>query len=153
LYALGRLHGSLRGTKRYELPYAACGLFLILGTLFLLTFDDCYTSIHSSVQSLPPGALTRFIALLAGAGAGTVANLRLHVLEIAVIVVLTVLGGALFFLGGPFGPAARLWFNLLLLALIVGAIVVGCWEREPAWVNLGILFFALLTIARYFDWF
>src|SRR5262249_32600623 len=64
-----------------------------------------------------------------------------------------VLGGALFFLGGPFGPAARLWFNLLLLALIVGAIVVGCWEREPAWVNLGILFFALLTIARYFDWF
>jgi uncharacterized membrane protein len=160
LYALGRLHGAFEGTKRYELPYASWGLFLILGTLFLLTFDDFQASIGNSVQTLPPGALTRFVALLAGTGAVTLANLLLRrrpsptrFPEIAVLVVLIVLGGSLFFLGGAVGPAARLFFNLLLLALIVGSIVVGYWDREPAWVNLGILFFAFLTIARYFDWF
>src|SRR5439155_12675044 len=44
-------------------------------------------------------------------------------------------------------------FNVLLFALTVGTAAVGYWNREPAWINCGTVFFALLVIVRYFDWF
>jgi uncharacterized membrane protein len=142
-------------------PYAGWGLFLILASLFPLTFGGLHEGGSSAhVNAPPPGAVVRFVALLVAAGAATLANLllprrpsRTTFPELAVLVVLVILGGYLFFSEGGAGTTAAVFFNFLLLALVLGAIGVGCWNREPAWVNLGIFFFALLVMVRYFDWF
>jgi uncharacterized membrane protein len=160
LYTLGRLHGAFEQTKPYELPYALLGMLLILGALFPLTFGFLHDgTIQASAPPVPGGAVARFVVLLVGAGAVTLANLLLRrrpspttFPELAALVVLLVLGGFLFFLEGGMGTPMAILFNLLLFALIVGAIAVGHWNREPAWVNVGTLFFALLVIVRYFDW-
>lgn len=160
LYALGRLHGSFERTRLYQVPYAAAGLFWILGALFPLTFGDLHSpSFSGSLQNLPPGGTFRFGILIAVAGAATLANLFMSrrpspttFPEIAALLVLLCLGGALFFLEGGGGDRMALFFNLLLFALIIGTIAVGYWNREPAWVNLGTFFFALQALVRYFDW-
>ena len=72
--------------------------------------------------------------------------------EVIASLVLLLIGGMLFFVGGA-GAGVAVLFNLLLFGLIVGVIALGYRNREPAWVNLGTLFFAVQVIARYVDWF
>ncbi len=43
--------------------------------------------------------------------------------------------------------------NLVYAAMIVGIIVLGYIKRYNAYINIGILFFVLDVIARYFDFF
>jgi uncharacterized membrane protein len=161
LYALGMLHGGFEGMRHHALPYGVMGLLFILGAVFPLTFGALHRETFGwSIQSLPVGATLRFGVLLAGAGAVTLANLMRRrrpspttFSEIAALLVLLILGGFLFFVEGGADERLALLFNLLLLALTLGAIAVGYWNRDPAWVNLGTLFFALLVVVRYFDWF
>lgn len=47
----------------------------------------------------------------------------------------------------------RLFFNILFALEIVGLIILGFIRRYPFYVNIGLLFFALDVIARYFDFF
>jgi uncharacterized membrane protein len=47
----------------------------------------------------------------------------------------------------------RLFFNILFALEIFGLIILGFIRRYPAYVNIGLLFFALDVVARYFDLF
>jgi uncharacterized membrane protein len=47
----------------------------------------------------------------------------------------------------------RLFFNILFALEIFGLIILGFIRRYPVYVNIGLLFFALDVIARYFDFF
>jgi len=47
----------------------------------------------------------------------------------------------------------RLFLNILFALEIVGVVVLGFMRRYPVYVNIGLLFFALDVIARYFDFF
>ena len=47
----------------------------------------------------------------------------------------------------------RLFLNILFALEIVGLIILGFIRRYPVYVNIGLLFFALDVIARYFDFF
>jgi len=47
----------------------------------------------------------------------------------------------------------RLFLNILFALEIVGLVVLGFIRRYPVYVNIGLLFFALDVIARYFDFF
>jgi uncharacterized membrane protein len=47
----------------------------------------------------------------------------------------------------------RLLFNIFFALEIVGLVVLGFIRQYPAYVNIGLLFFALDVIARYFDFF
>jgi len=51
------------------------------------------------------------------------------------------------------GGTFRLLFNILFALEIVGLIIIGFVRRYPTYVNIGLLFFALDVIARYFDFF
>jgi uncharacterized membrane protein len=159
MYSLARLHGAFKQTERYQLPYAVLGMLLAFGALFPLTFGEIHNGTFGGTAALPVGAVVRFVVLLAGGGAVTLANLLLRrrpspttFPELAALVVLLFLGGLLFFVEGGLGAPMAILFNLVLFALIIGAIAVGYWNREPAWINVGTLFFALLVIVRYFDW-
>ena len=52
-----------------------------------------------------------------------------------------------------YGGTFRLLFNILYASEIVGLVVLGFIRRYPTYVNIGLLFFALDVIARYFDFF
>ncbi len=43
--------------------------------------------------------------------------------------------------------------NVLLFACIIAVVVIGYSNREPVLINVGIVFFVLDVIARYFDFF
>ena len=47
----------------------------------------------------------------------------------------------------------RLFFNFLFAFEIFGLILLGFIRRYPTYVNIGLLFFALDVVARYFDFF
>jgi hypothetical protein len=47
----------------------------------------------------------------------------------------------------------RLAFNLLYALQVVGVIILGYLRRNRAYINLGLVFFVLEVIARYFDFF
>jgi uncharacterized membrane protein len=47
----------------------------------------------------------------------------------------------------------RLFFNILFALEIIGLIILGFVRRYPPYVNIGLLFFALDVVARYFDFF
>ena len=47
----------------------------------------------------------------------------------------------------------RLFFNILFALEIFGLIILGFIKRYPTYVNIGLLFFALDVVARYFDLF
>lgn len=47
----------------------------------------------------------------------------------------------------------RLGFNLLYALQVIGVIVLGYLRRNRAYINLGLVFFVLEVIARYFDFF
>jgi uncharacterized membrane protein len=48
---------------------------------------------------------------------------------------------------------SRLMFNLVFAAGIIGIICLGYVRRYPPYINVGLLFFVLDVIARYFDFF
>ncbi len=47
----------------------------------------------------------------------------------------------------------RLFFNILFALEIFGLIILGFVRRHPIYINIGLLFFALDVVARYFDLF
>jgi uncharacterized membrane protein len=51
------------------------------------------------------------------------------------------------------GGSLRLLFNILFALEIFGLIILGFIRRYPTYVNIGLLFFALDVVARYFDFF
>ena len=160
LYGLGALHArSDAAWRAFGRTFGVIGLLLILGACFPFTFawEDGWVTRTTGV---PPEAALRFSFLLGAAAVPPAALLLVpglrrppeSLLEAAALLALLLIGGSVFFfeLGGT---AAAIGFNLLLLVLIVGLIAAGYHRREPAWVNVGTLFFAALVVARYFDWF
>ncbi len=160
LYALAKLHATFKSTQSYKLPYGALGLCVIFGALFPLTFGILTEfSEWWTVTVMPTGALVRAAVLFAVAAAVTAATLTVQRRRYPTDVAETVALFALLFLGGALfvsvlrGPWCAIFFNLLLLSFAIGTIVVGYSQRESAWVNLGLFFFAIQVFVRYVDWF
>jgi uncharacterized membrane protein len=49
--------------------------------------------------------------------------------------------------------AYALVFNVVLLAAVLWAVVLGIWTRQEPLINLALVFFAIQVLARYFDFF
>lgn len=159
LYALGNLHAAYAPYREFRPPLGALGLTVIFSTLLPWTFPD-FRDAQSSAGALAlagTGALWR-LGLLVAISAATVALSALKYRgtptargESAVLAFLLLLGLSLFFAPLPLPAFAALLFNLLMLAGIAGAMAVGYYNREPAWIHIGLLFFTLLVACRYFD--
>ncbi|MFN2115257.1 MAG: DUF2157 domain-containing protein [Anaerolineae bacterium] len=156
--ALGYQHGlSPSPWAPFGGTYRGIGMIVAMTALHVMTYGSTWeVDGWLSGASTGSSGLSWAIALCAlAAVAGASLLLRLtadrptlpwEALAVVVIAVLAGLGTS------SFGGSAIL-FNLVYFAAALGIVAVGYLNAEPYAVNIGLLFFAVGVIARYFDFF
>ncbi|NPV93260.1 MAG: DUF2157 domain-containing protein [Firmicutes bacterium] len=162
LFMLGGIHGWWEKAERWapmKFPYQLAGLLGYFAFAFLLSFEGVTGGFRQLVH-YPAGLWVLFAAVAlsclsaaafslarAGGERPRIYEGTLVLAALAVLGVMTVVSPRLS------GTAVYAVMNLLLFISTVGFIVVGYLKREEVLINLGLLFFVVDVIARYFDFF
>jgi uncharacterized membrane protein len=158
LWGVGLVHREWEALKIVSSPYILIGTLITFFAGYLLTFNLYGGRFESNPLFIfYPGIAVLFL------GAVIVRCLpgkkeKGWIPETLSLVVLMVI---IIFLSLFFPKASstsvrgdlRLFLNLLFALEIFGLIILGFIRRYPVYVNIGLLFFALDVIARYFDFF
>ena len=161
----GELQRSFRVTRSFSGAWAQSGLVVALTPVWLFSFADFWELLGNGGvrSSADPAALrpvwisfAAFAVLALGltlAAVGRSGRSRSQLLQVGGIIILG--ASSLLAVSHPFGEAAvyAVVFNLVLLWAILWVIVIGLWTHREAWINLGLGFFVLQVVARYFDLF
>jgi uncharacterized membrane protein len=171
LWASGLMHRGFPSLKHLSGPYLGTGLFLTLACGYVLTFE--FMQWHFGAPALTSfyyGFTVLFVASLAlfivkGEKGKTWIAETVFLAALFLIVLLFCFTSKGFLDTSPEAYSAeytrrnqdysllRLAFNLLYALQILGVIVLGYLRRNRAYINLGLVFFVLEVIARYFDFF
>ena len=162
-YISGNLHSLKENLAYMKLPYQFTGLAVFFVSLFLLSFRFL---VNVSGISFISGlgfprffiiALSVLIALTAASGIYILKRSgygRESVKETVVGFLGAFILTVTVFLAGIVGTAGfTAMVNILLFAAIMAVVLIGYSNREPVMINIGIVFFVLDVIARYFDFF
>ncbi len=163
IYITGNVHGIRDELVHMKLPYQLTGLPVFFISLYLLSFRvlaDASDNIFQEGISYPPFFLAALLTIIAGIAAGGIYvhtksrhNKRI-IRENIFLIMAAVLLPVIMVLAGMIGEGAFVAaVNILLFACIIAVVVIGYSNREPEWINIGIVFFVLDVIARYFDFF
>ncbi|NWF94441.1 MAG: DUF2157 domain-containing protein [Syntrophaceae bacterium] len=158
LWGIGLMHREWRSLRAISSPYIILGSLITFSGGYLLTFEffgllagsNTLWMFYTGITALfLLSVVMRFFSKEREKGWGP---------EVLGLLILT--GIVLYLsLSSPPGPPKasrpdlRLFFNILFALEIFGLIILGFVRRYPAYVNIGVLFFALDVIARYFDLF
>jgi uncharacterized membrane protein len=158
LWGVGLVHREWEGLKIVSSPYILIGTLITFFAGYLLTFNLYGMRFESNALFVfYPGIAVLFLGaivvrcLLGEKEKGWIPEtLGLVVLMVSIIFL------SLFF--PKASPASvrgdlRLFLNILFALEIFGLIILGFIRRYPVYVNIGLMFFALDVIARYFDFF
>lgn len=163
----------LKFPREFGLPYSGFGAMSILVSTYLLSFSSLLNRFHDPEAmgevSIYYWVFIGGITLASALGSFFVFSMkdfipfvRYGFLGLTGLVVFTLL--FLFFPAIPegvqferplyayqtFNPYTLVW-NVILAAEIIGIIILGYFTHERRYVNIGILFFVLLVMSRYFD--
>ena len=161
LYGLGtaareRLPADWFAVSSFAPASRRLGLLLALTGLFIFTFVEPADEVGNASEVAGLG-LKVGLGLLAGlalASAAALASTRRRTALFEAAALALAVGGVLMaVLAGGSGTVYALLFNLLLAAVVLGAIYAGYVNDEPWLVNLGVAFVAIDLIGRYFDFF
>ena len=162
IYAIGMLHLRRENLKFYAGPYLIGGALLAIGLTYLLTFDGVFNELQSSRSPALTGPYLALAAIVSGISiAAIVVNVWNSVRSGEKLVsrfaepgvVALVIGSGWLIATMPFsspGPYV-IGFNLLLVLLICGSIVLGIVNKREALVNVGIVFFVIDLSTRYIE--
>jgi uncharacterized membrane protein len=165
LYSIGMLHLRRANLKLHAGPYLISGALLAIGLAYVLTFNEVFEDTRSltilDFQTLSGS----YLALAGILSAVTVAALVVAVrnsdnnavnpvgryAEPGVVALVIAFGW--FTATLPFNSIALYVtaFNLLLVLLIFGSIVLGIINRREALINVGIIFFVIDLSTRYIE--
>jgi len=166
LWALGLAHGKFNGTREISSPYIVLGALSTFIPGYILTFEV----VGQRLGTPELGPFYVFIAaifviaiLLFVAGkerekgwiaeaAGLTGLMAIAFFGIIPQMVVKAAVGDHYYHGMEYG-GARIFSNLAYALMIVGIIVLGYVKKNNIYINIGILFFVLDVIARYFDFF
>jgi uncharacterized membrane protein len=161
LWALGLVHRECKPLKDISAPYVIIGTIVTFLCGYILTFD---------VYRAPFSWHELFVFYMIIAGLFAVSIIYLILLKakkkelLAEIIGLSFLMGPLIILAllcmerksisDNFPPSIIVLIsNLIYAAMIVGITVLGYIKKYNTYINIGILFFVLDVVARYFDFF
>ena len=164
LYGLGRLQGTFRETIDYAWAFQIMGTLTVLFTVYLLGFRSVYEGM-ASAERIDPGAPIGLWALLCVfAAIGLMALVVVCVkslsqgrtvktLSFELLASILVAAAVFTVLFAPHGHEITfpLVFNLLLVAAIIGLVVLGYVRAMESFINIGLAFFALDVVTRYFE--
>lgn len=165
LWMVGLMHKGIEPLRRISSPYTILGLVLTFSGSYILTFDvfrEAMGSRELLVFYLPMAGIFLcaliIYALTKPAERAWAAESLSLVLIMVILLYLSLSctgfphayrahGGG----GVPF--VMRSVSNLIFAAGIIGIIFLGYTRKSIAYINVGLLFFVLLIVARYFDFF
>ena len=170
-FAIGSSHRQWVGYQKFLGIYFALGTLAFLIALYLLSFEgfhqeefhDVVQDRHGLVNFLPVVLLSCLGLLVYCAAYVFTYGINLGVREVFVrdtkfardgVVVLYVIAIAIVAYWSSSLESSILWaafFNLVFSITIVGIIIIGVADRKPYFVNMGLSFFGLLLVTRYFD--
>ena len=165
LYSIGMLHLRRANLKLHAGPYLISGALLAIGLAYVLTFNEVFEDTRSLTILVFQTLSGSYLAL-----AGILSAVAVAALVVAVRnsennavnpvgryaepgVVAFVIAFGWFTATLPFNSIALYVtaFNLLLVLLIFGSIVLGIINRREALINVGIIFFVIDLSTRYIE--
>ena len=155
LFALGGLHACFEPTKTHGNVYASLGSVIVFSAMIPLSYNESWMwssggqpggHAMAVMGLVAAGAIISALCTMAFRGRSSTA-LREAIGAGCVAVV-----ALLLFMMPDVGTGFSFVINVALLAMSVGLVVMGYARRETLWVNLGLLYFAVLVIVRYVDW-
>ena len=165
LYSIGMLHLRRANLKLHAGPYLISGALLAIGLAYVLTFNEVFEDTRSLTILVFQTLSGSYLALAGILSAVTVAALVVAVrnsdnnavnpvgryAEPGVVALVIAFGW--FTATLPFNSIALYVtaFNLLLVLLIFGSIVLGIINRREALINVGIIFFVIDLSTRYIE--
>ena len=165
LYSIGMLHLRRANLKLHAGPYLISGALLAIGLAYVLTFNEVFEDTRSLTILVFQTLSGSYLALAGILSAVTVAALVVAVrnsennavnpvgryAEPGVVAFVIAFGW--FTATLPFNSIALYVtaFNLLLVLLIFGSIVLGIINRREALINVGIIFFVIDLSTRYIE--
>lgn len=173
VYALGLLHDLWEPTRAYAGVLKTFGVIYALVATYFISFRSFWTTHgwHGRSAAYPTqvlwlalaGAAIAIAAIHAirsltrarrdaTAAAEGLCTAVLGAIAIAAIVLATSVLGSHHYHSYHAGPVALpIAFNVILLALELGAITLGWYRHQPGWINLGLVVFGIQVVTRYFD--
>ncbi len=165
MFALGSLPFHLNKFDRVSRIFRLMSVKVILGSLFLLSFElfsghvSSYTNIVKLFAKVTPQFTFAFIGIAVLAALACAYNIwigkpqgRFRQLEQQIGLTLCVIG-SIFFLFPVESGMYTLIFNLILLALILTVLLVGHHREDMSLINIGMMYVGLFILVRYFDFF
>ena len=162
LWGLGLMHRARNALRPLSPPYVVIGALVSFSAGFVFTFDVFRGNFGSAgLIVFYLGAVFLFLVSVISVVVSPVKE-RGWLAETGGIssVMALCLGLALLYRGLPGGEryvtavnAMTLASNIVFAAAIIGVIVLGYMKRYTPYINIGLLFFVLDVIARYFDFF
>ncbi len=153
LWAVGLAHRRLASWKALFSPYLSLGAFLVFGLGFSLTFmihGEHFGAKSLSMFYLGLGILLALSFLVFFLGRDREKGTQLEGIFLGVLAFLVFYLAVL----NPVGIAGfRLTANVIFALAVLVIILLGYVRRYPVYINLGLIFFALDVMARYFDFF
>jgi uncharacterized membrane protein len=160
LWGIGLMHREWRSLRMISSPYILIGSLITFIAGYLLTFNLHGWRVESGVLLIFfPGMAVLFLVaiIMRSLPEGKEKGWISETLSLVILVVVVI---CLSFLFPKVPPTSvkgdgglRLFFNILFALEIFGLIILGFIRRYSVYVNIGLLFFALDVVARYFDFF
>lgn len=154
VYATGRLH-ALRGElDRYGDVYMFAGLLMLIGLIYVFTFDELWDAIlDSGVESYAAPTIVYVSLAIAAAVTALQWWLRARRIEdhIEAALLMAILAVAAVVATWPEWAGYAVVFNALFFAIALGLVARGYVHGDERYVNLGLALVAAGLVTRYID--
>lgn len=162
LWATGLMHKGVESLKTISAPYIALGLVLTFLAGYILTFD-VFRGTFGSREFIPfyIGIVALFLAASAlYAFSDEKEKSWFYETSLLTLFITSTFLLSLVYRDTPlhaespgFTKTALLISNIIFALGVIGIIFLGYIRRSSAYINIGLLFFVLDVVARYFDFF
>lgn len=165
IYQLGWLHKKIEILKHFSGIYQGIGLLIGLSMVYYLTFKEIFytpsvgkTQTIQYINMISYEYIVAYIALLITSVIILFLRIRnrseISPYETAAILFLFLMDVALYFIPiTDSGWIIPIIINIIFALLIIGVIILGYIYRKAFMINIGLVFFVLDVVSRYFDFF
>ena len=159
LWGIGLMHREWKSLRVISSPYILVGSLITFFAGYVLTFNVHGLKFESEALLIfYPGITVLFLVAIImrclpqDKERGWIPETLGLVILMMIVIYLTFFSPKISPMSVK-GGGLRLLFNILFALEIFGLIILGFIRRYPTYVNIGLLFFALDVVARYFDFF
>jgi len=164
-YTFGILHSKFKVISIYELPFSVVGSLVVLISSLMLGIGELVSDVNGNENHLIGIgfivllSIVTVLTLTAGMASavfkkneGRISPYFIYELIVILVVILAAFW-TVYTKPGSYSLINVLAFNVIFLILVVGNIVRGVQFNKAVFVNIGLIFFGIFVLFRYFELF